>query len=137
MPVKKDDSGRRWVEMEFLVPGTPEQVWQAIATGPGMSAWFTPTTVDERVGGAIIRFRRRQLWRCHIIWIGDRLGAAAPVRLRGARVERRRSSGGNRGRRHQSLRRPMCSAHPGKIGTTNWRASRAGGPASSRCCACT
>ena len=53
MPVKKDDSGRRWVEMEFLIPGTPEQVWQAIATGPGMSAWFTPTTVDERVGGAI------------------------------------------------------------------------------------
>ncbi|KWX67780.1 ATPase [Mycobacterium sp. NAZ190054] len=39
--------------MEFLVPGTPEQVWQAIATGPGMSAWFTPTSVDERVGGAI------------------------------------------------------------------------------------
>jgi uncharacterized protein YndB with AHSA1/START domain len=53
MPLKKDDSGRRWVEMEFLVPGTPEQVWHAIATGPGMSAWFTPTKVDERVGGAI------------------------------------------------------------------------------------
>jgi uncharacterized protein YndB with AHSA1/START domain len=53
MPLKKDDSGRRWVEMEFLVPGTPEQVWHAIATGPGMSAWFTPTTVDEHVGGTI------------------------------------------------------------------------------------
>ncbi|WP_170980966.1 SRPBCC domain-containing protein [Mycolicibacterium sp. CR10] len=53
MPLKKDDDGRRWVELEFLVPGTPEQVWQAIATGPGMSAWFTPTTVDERVGGAV------------------------------------------------------------------------------------
>ncbi len=53
MPLKKDDSGRRWVEMEFLVPGTPEQVWHAIATGPGMSAWFTPATVEERVGGAI------------------------------------------------------------------------------------
>lgn len=53
MPLKKDDSGRRYVEMEFLVPGTPEQVWQAIATGPGMSAWFTPTKVDEHVGGAI------------------------------------------------------------------------------------
>jgi uncharacterized protein YndB with AHSA1/START domain len=53
MPVKKGDSGRRWVEMEFLVPGTPEQVWQAIATGPGMSAWFTTTEVEERVGGAI------------------------------------------------------------------------------------
>jgi uncharacterized protein YndB with AHSA1/START domain len=53
MPVRKDDSGRRWVEMEFLVPGTPEQVWHAIATGPGMNAWFIPTKVDERVGGAI------------------------------------------------------------------------------------
>ncbi|OCB15955.1 ATPase [Mycolicibacterium porcinum] len=53
MPLKRDDSGRRWVEMEFLVPGTPEQVWQAIATGAGMTAWFTPTTVDERIGGAI------------------------------------------------------------------------------------
>lgn len=53
MPVKKDGSGRRWVDMEFLVPGTVEQVWHAMATGPGMTAWFTPTTVDERVGGAI------------------------------------------------------------------------------------
>ncbi len=53
MPMKKDDSGRRWVEMEFLVPGSVEQVWHALATGPGMTAWFTPTTVDERVGGAI------------------------------------------------------------------------------------
>jgi len=53
MPLKRDDSGRRWVEMEFLVPGTPEQVWQAIATGPGMSAWFTTTQVEERVGGTI------------------------------------------------------------------------------------
>jgi uncharacterized protein YndB with AHSA1/START domain len=53
MPLKKDDSGRRWVEVELLVPGTPEQVWHAIATGPGMTAWFTPTAVDERVGGAI------------------------------------------------------------------------------------
>ena len=53
MPLKRDDSGRRWVEMEFLVPGTPEQVWQAIATGPGMSAWFTTTKIEERVGGAV------------------------------------------------------------------------------------
>lgn len=53
MPVKKDDDGRRWVEMEILLPGTPEQVWQAMATGPGMSAWFTPTIVDERVGGTV------------------------------------------------------------------------------------
>jgi uncharacterized protein YndB with AHSA1/START domain len=53
MTLKKDDSGRRWVEMEFLVPGTPDQVWHAIATGAGMSAWFTPTVVEEHVGGKI------------------------------------------------------------------------------------
>ena len=35
MPVKKDASGRRSVEAEVEVPGTPEEVWQAIATGPG------------------------------------------------------------------------------------------------------
>lgn len=52
MPVH-NESGRRWVDMAFVVPGSPEQVWQAIATGPGMSAWFTRAKVDEYVGGAI------------------------------------------------------------------------------------
>lgn len=53
MPIKKDETGKRWVEMELIVPGTPEQVWQAIATGPGNSSWFTKTTIDEHVGGTI------------------------------------------------------------------------------------
>lgn len=43
MSVKHDRSGRRWVEVEVEVPGTPEEVWQAIATGPGISSWFVPT----------------------------------------------------------------------------------------------
>ena len=30
------------------MPGTPEEVWHAIATGPGITAWFVPTEVDER-----------------------------------------------------------------------------------------
>lgn len=51
MPVKKDASGRRWVEVEAEVPGTPEQVWRAIATGPGISSWFVPSEVEEREGG--------------------------------------------------------------------------------------
>jgi uncharacterized protein YndB with AHSA1/START domain len=51
MPVKKEASGRRSVEAKVEVPGTPEQVWQAIATGPGISSWFVPTTLDEKVGG--------------------------------------------------------------------------------------
>jgi uncharacterized protein YndB with AHSA1/START domain len=51
MPVKKDPSGHRSVEAEVEVPGTPDEVWAAIATGPGMSAWFVPSTSEERVGG--------------------------------------------------------------------------------------
>ncbi|MCB9476508.1 MAG: SRPBCC domain-containing protein [Deltaproteobacteria bacterium] len=52
MPIRHD-AERRWVEMKFELPGTVEQVWQAVATGPGISAWFTPTTVEEKEGGAI------------------------------------------------------------------------------------
>lgn len=36
-------SGKRWVEAAVEVPGTQEEVWEAIATGPGISAWFVPT----------------------------------------------------------------------------------------------
>ena len=46
-------SSDRTIEHEIVVPGTPEQVWNAIATGPGISGWFVPTQVDERVGGAV------------------------------------------------------------------------------------
>jgi uncharacterized protein YndB with AHSA1/START domain len=44
------------VRMEFSVevPGTPEQVWDAIATTNGISSWFLPTDVEEREGGAIV-----------------------------------------------------------------------------------
>jgi uncharacterized protein YndB with AHSA1/START domain len=53
MSVKTDRSGRRTVELAVEVPGTPEQVWHAIATAEGISSWFMPTDVDEREGGAI------------------------------------------------------------------------------------
>jgi uncharacterized protein YndB with AHSA1/START domain len=53
MPIKKDETGKHWVEMEVLVPGTPEQVWRAIATGPGYAAWFVPAEVEPRVGGSL------------------------------------------------------------------------------------
>ena len=53
MPVKKDPSGRRSIEVETEVPGTPEEVWQMIATGPGISAWFVPTRLEEREGGEV------------------------------------------------------------------------------------
>lgn len=53
MSVKKNDNGARLVEMIVEVPGTPDEVWAAMATGPGISYWFTPTTVEECVGGTI------------------------------------------------------------------------------------
>lgn len=53
MPIKQDDTGKRWVEMDLIVPGTPEQVWRAMATGPGNTAWFTRTEIEERVGGTL------------------------------------------------------------------------------------
>jgi len=50
MPVKKDPSGRRYVQAEVEVPGSPEEVWQAIATGPGISSWFVPTEFEHVAG---------------------------------------------------------------------------------------
>ena len=45
-------SDDRSLEFEVEVPGTPEEVWRAIATGPGISSWYVPHTVEERAGGA-------------------------------------------------------------------------------------
>ena len=43
----------RTIDLSVEVPGTPEEVWDAIATGPGITSWFMPCEVDERVGGAV------------------------------------------------------------------------------------
>lgn len=50
MSVTKEASGRRSIQVEVEVPGTPEEVWQAIATGPGISSWFVPAEFEERDG---------------------------------------------------------------------------------------
>ena len=50
MSVKKEASGRRSVGIEVEVPGTPEEVWRAIATGPGVSSWLVPAEFEERGG---------------------------------------------------------------------------------------
>ena len=54
MSVKKEPSGRRSIQVEVEVPGTPEEVWRAIATGPGISTWFVPSEVEEREGGTMV-----------------------------------------------------------------------------------
>jgi uncharacterized protein YndB with AHSA1/START domain len=50
MSVKREASGRRSIQVEVEVPGTPEEVWHAIATGPGVSSWFVPTEFEEQDG---------------------------------------------------------------------------------------
>src|SRR4026207_1842596 len=50
MSGKKEASGRRSGQVEVEAPAPPEEVWQAIATGPGISSWFVPTKFEERDG---------------------------------------------------------------------------------------
>jgi len=44
---------REPVEVSAEVVATPEQLWELIASGPGISSWFMPASVEPRVGGAI------------------------------------------------------------------------------------
>lgn len=41
----------RTIDLSVEVPGTPGQVWAAIATGAGVTAWLQPTEIEERPGG--------------------------------------------------------------------------------------
>lgn len=43
----------RTIQLEIEVPGTPEEVWEAIASGPGISSWFVPSEVAREVGGEL------------------------------------------------------------------------------------
>jgi uncharacterized protein YndB with AHSA1/START domain len=42
------------MELTFEMPGTPQQVWDALATANGISSWFLPTDLEEREGGTIV-----------------------------------------------------------------------------------
>lgn len=41
------------LELTYELPGTPEQVWHAIATAEGNNSWFMTTDIEEREGGAV------------------------------------------------------------------------------------
>jgi uncharacterized protein YndB with AHSA1/START domain len=85
MAVKHDQSGRRWVEVEVEVPGTPEEVWEAIATGPGVTSWFVPTefrgdTVVANFGPGMDSLARITVWDPPRRFVADSsdLGPGAP-----------------------------------------------------------
>jgi uncharacterized protein YndB with AHSA1/START domain len=44
----------RTIDLSIEVPGTPHEVWRAIATGPGISSWYVPHRVEEHAGGAVV-----------------------------------------------------------------------------------
>lgn len=48
-----EDERGRWLEVAIEVDATPARVWEAIATGPGISAWFVPTDVEPGEGGTV------------------------------------------------------------------------------------
>jgi len=54
MAIKKEPNGRRSIQVEVEVPGTPEEVWRAIGTGAGISSWFVPSKMEERLGGELV-----------------------------------------------------------------------------------
>jgi uncharacterized protein YndB with AHSA1/START domain len=48
------DGDRRWVSVEAEVSGAAADVWEAIATGQGITSWFVPSEVDGRIGGKTV-----------------------------------------------------------------------------------
>ena len=48
-----DPTATRAIRLDVEVPGTPEEVWDAVATGPGITAWFVPAEVAEHLGGEV------------------------------------------------------------------------------------
>jgi uncharacterized protein YndB with AHSA1/START domain len=55
MSVRKEPNGRRSIQVEVEVLGTPEEVWKAIATGPGISSWFVPARIENGPDGTPAR----------------------------------------------------------------------------------
>jgi uncharacterized protein YndB with AHSA1/START domain len=43
----------RKLEKIVELDASPEQVWEAIASGPGITGWFVPTRMERRADGAI------------------------------------------------------------------------------------
>ncbi|WP_152363154.1 SRPBCC family protein [Microlunatus speluncae] len=52
-----DQSSGRYGETMIEVPGTPEEVWQAIATGAGQSGWTFAAEIEPAEGGEMIIHR--------------------------------------------------------------------------------
>ena len=50
---EQSDRVEHRMERTYEVAATPEQVWAAIATADGISAWMVPTRLDPQIGGEV------------------------------------------------------------------------------------
>ena len=134
MSVKKEASGRRSVQVEVEVPGTPEEVWQAIATGPGISSWFVPAEFEEKDGKPVaVKLNLGPGMESRIS--GDGLGSAAEVGCRGPMAgclacRPSRTSGAWKLAEEASASSALSKAFsPARTnGTTSWKAPNHGWP---------
>lgn len=53
--IETGDGGRR-VACRVPLPAAPTVVWDAVATGEGISSWFVPCALEPQVGGRIVQF---------------------------------------------------------------------------------
>ena len=53
--IETDDGGRR-VACRVPLPVPPAVVWDAVASGEGISSWFVPCALEPQVGGRIVQF---------------------------------------------------------------------------------
>lgn len=53
--IRADDGGHR-VVCTVPLPVPPDVVWDAVATGEGISSWYVPCALEPQVGGRIVQF---------------------------------------------------------------------------------
>lgn len=53
MPSAQEPTSGRSIEVEIEVSGSPEQVWEAVASGAGVSSWYVPHDIEPVEGGTV------------------------------------------------------------------------------------
>ena len=87
MSIEITDDGLRRITVARELPTDQASAWEAIASGPGISAWFFPATLTPEVGGEItVTFQPEMIARSTITaWAPPgRFTAEDPTWLPGA-----------------------------------------------------
>lgn len=71
MSITTDPTGRRRVSVSVEVSGSQEEVWEAVASGPGISGWFLPTELQLGFDGEPARL---------VVHLGPHTSRAAEIK---------------------------------------------------------